>query len=92
MRARKARVLVCEVTYSHCAPERPLAHPELASSNPPCGLDWARCLSHCPAIARIGWVCFFFVGDACKSSGQENNRTEQSKTYFKTTNKTQHQS
>ena len=58
--AGEARVLGCDATYSQHAPEHALAHLELTSSNPTCGLDWARCLSHCPAVSRTEWGMFPF--------------------------------
>lgn len=56
---RAARVLGCEV-ITHHAPELPLAHLELASFSPACGVAWARCLSHCPAMAGTEWGMFPF--------------------------------
>lgn len=75
--AGEARVLVCEVTYPHHAPEHPLAHLKLASSSQL--VAWPG-LGVCPIVLQwLGQsgVCFLFVGDACNSSVQENNITRQ---------------
>lgn len=59
------------------APEQPSAHPELASPQATFSLGWGRTRPARPAPSppqqpEQDGVCFLFVGDACKPSGQEN--------------------
>ena len=74
--------------------ERPSTHPELASPQPTLrpGPWHPRDPGEQPEQEG---VCFLFVGDACKSSGQRNNRTKKKRktkeNSRKTTKSNQHQ-